>query len=149
VERTFVMLKPDAVQRGLAGEIIHRFERRGLKLAALKMVQVTEEFANRHYAAHVGKPFFAGLIRYITGGPVVAMVWEGTNAIEVARATMGATNPSKAAPGTIRADFSLEMGRNLVHGSDGPESASAEIALWFGTDEVINYERISDAWIFE
>lgn len=149
MERTFVMLKPDAVQRGLAGEIIQRFERRGLKIVALKMVHVSAEFANQHYAAHVGKPFFPGLIKYITSGPVVAMVLEGTNAIDVARATMGATHPAKAAPGTIRADFSLEMGRNLVHGSDGPESAAAEIGLWFTAAELITYSRSVDGWIFE
>lgn len=149
MERTFVMLKPDAVQRGLVGEIISRFERRGLKIVAMKMVQVTEEFANKHYAAHVGKPFFAGLIKYITSGPVVAFVLEGTNAIEVARATMGATNPAKAAPGTIRADFSLEMGRNLVHGSDGPESAATEMGLWFNPQELIDYGRNVDDWVFE
>jgi nucleoside-diphosphate kinase len=149
VERTFAMLKPDAVQRGLVGEIVNRFERRGLKIVAIKMVHVTPEFANRHYAVHVGKPFFEGLIKYITSGPVVAMVLEGTNAIEVARGTMGATNPAKAAPGTIRADYSLEMGRNLVHGSDGPETAAFEIDLWFQPAEVVGYGRDVDNWIFE
>ena len=149
MERTFVMLKPDAVQRGLAGEIINRFERRGLRIVAMKMVHVTAEFAREHYAAHVGKPFFEGLLKYITAGPVVALVLEGTNAIEVARATMGATNPAKAAPGTIRADFSLEMGRNLVHGSDGAESAAAEIGLWFKPEELWDYRRDVDGWIFE
>lgn len=149
MERTFVMLKPDAVQRGLAGEIIARFERRGLKLVALKLLQVTPEFAQQHYAVHVGKPFFEGLIKYITSGPVVAMVLEGTNAIDVARATMGATNPAKAAAGTIRADFGLEMGRNLVHGSDGPETAAFEIGLWFKPEELLNYTRSIDPWIFE
>ena len=149
MERTFVMLKPDAVQRGLAGEIIQRFERRGLKIVAIKAVQLSPEFAHKHYAVHVGKPFFEGLIKYITSGPVIAMVLEGSNAIEVSRATMGATNPSKAAPGTIRADFSLEMGRNLVHGSDGPETAAFEIGLWFGSDELLDYRRSMDPWIFE
>ncbi len=149
VERTFVMLKPDAVQRGLVGEIISRFEQRGLKIVAMKMVHIDREFAHRHYAVHVGKPFFEGLINYITSGPVVAMVLEGTNAIEVARATMGATNPAKAMPGTIRADFALEMGRNLVHGSDGPETAAFEIGLWFADHELLNYERSTDRWIFE
>jgi nucleoside-diphosphate kinase len=149
VERTFVMLKPDAVQRGLVGEIVNRFERRGLKIVALKMVHVSTEFAHQHYAVHVGKPFFEGLIKYITSGPVVAMVLEGTNAIEVARATMGATNPAKAAAGTIRADFSLEMGRNLVHGSDGPETAATEIGMWFKPEELIDYGRAVDGWIFE
>ncbi|MEJ5197454.1 MAG: nucleoside-diphosphate kinase [Anaerolineae bacterium] len=149
MERTFVMLKPDAVQRGLVGELINRFERRGLRIVAMKMVQVTPEFAQKHYAAHVGKSFFDGLIRYITSGPVVAMVLEGTNAIQVCRDTMGATNPAKAAPGTIRADFALEMGRNLVHGSDGPETAAFEIGLWFAPEELLSYERSVDRWIFE
>jgi nucleoside-diphosphate kinase len=149
MERTFVMLKPDAVQRGLIGEIIQRFERRGLKIVAMKMVRLTPQFAHKHYAVHVGKPFFEGLIKYITSGPVVALVLEGTNAIEAARATMGATNPSRAAPGTIRADFGLEMGRNLVHGSDGPESAAFEIGLWFGDGETVEYARSVDPWIFE
>jgi nucleoside-diphosphate kinase len=149
VERTFVMLKPDAVQRGLVGPIVERFERRGLKLVGMKMVHLSEGFARKHYAAHEGKPFFPGLIGYITSGPVVAMVLEGTNAIEVSRATMGATNPSKSAPGTIRADFGLEMGRNLAHGSDGPESAAFEIGLWFKPEELISYGRDTDRWIFE
>ncbi len=149
MERTFVMLKPDAVQRGLVGEIIARFERRGLKIVAMKMVHVTPEFAHKHYEVHVGKPFFEGLIKYITSGPVVAMVLEGTNAIDVARATMGVTNPAKAAPGTVRADFALELGRNLVHGSDGPETAAFEIGLWFTEDELLTYERSIDRWIFE
>lgn len=149
MERTFVMLKPDAIQRGLVGEILVRFERRGLKIVALKMVHVTPEFAHEHYAVHVGKPFFEGLIKYITSGPAVAMVLEGTNAIDVARATMGATNPAKAAPGTVRADFALEMGRNLVHGSDGPETAAFEIGLWFKPEDLLNYGRCTDPWIFE
>lgn len=149
MERTFVMLKPDAIQRGLVGEIIARFERRGLKIVAMKMVHVTPEFAHKHYEVHVGKSFFEGLIKYITSGPVVAMVLEGTNAIDVARATMGVTNPAKAAPGTVRADFALELGRNLVHGSDGPETAAFEIGLWFTEEELLAYERSIDRWIFE
>jgi nucleoside-diphosphate kinase len=149
VERTFVMVKPDGVQRGLVGEIVRRFEQRGLKLVGMKMVQLTPEFAHKHYEVHVGKPFFEGLIRYITSGPVVAMVLEGTDAIAVARSTMGATNPAKAAPGTIRADLGIEMGRNLVHGSDGPDTAQFEIGLWFKPEELITYQRSSDPWIFE
>lgn len=149
MERTFVMLKPDAVQRGLVGEIIQRFERRGLKIVAIKMLRLSEEFAHRHYEVHVGKPFFSGLIQYITSGPVVAMVLEGPNAIDVARATMGATNPSKATPGTIRADYSLEMGRNLVHGSDGPATAAFEIGLWFRDEELLSYDRSIDRWVYE
>ncbi|PKO22085.1 MAG: nucleoside-diphosphate kinase [Chloroflexi bacterium HGW-Chloroflexi-1] len=149
MERTFVMLKPDAVQRGLVGEIVQRFERRGLKIVAMKLLQMSTEFAHKHYEVHVGKPFFEGLIKYITSGPVVALVLEGANAIEVARATMGATHPAKAAPGTIRADFSLEMGRNLVHGSDGSDTAAFEIGLWFGEQELVDYGRSVDPWIFE
>ncbi|MCD6289865.1 MAG: nucleoside-diphosphate kinase [Anaerolineae bacterium] len=149
MERTLVLIKPDGVQRGLVGTIIERLERRGLKIVGLKLVQVSEELAHKHYAVHKGKPFFEGLIRYITSGPVVAMVLEGTNAIEITRATMGATNPANAAPGTIRADYALEIGRNLVHGSDGPETAQAEIALWFAPEELADYERDTDRWIFE
>ncbi|BCO09422.1 nucleoside-diphosphate kinase [Desulfolithobacter dissulfuricans] len=148
MERTFVMIKPDAVQRGLIGEIIHRFERRGLKIVAMKFMHVSEELAAKHYAAHKEKPFYRDLIDYITSGPVVAMVLEGTGAIATARTTMGATNPAQAAPGTIRADFSLEIGRNIVHGSDGEESAAAEIGLWFG-DDIPGWERNTDKWIFE
>ncbi len=149
METTFVMCKPDAVQRGLVGEIIQRFERRGLKVVAMKMLWMSREFAAQHYAVHLGKPFYEGLIKYITSGPVVAMVLEGTNAVEAARATMGATNPAKAAPGTIRADYGLEMGRNLVHGSDGPDTAAFEIGLWFKDEEILSYGRSVDPWIFE
>jgi len=148
VERTFIMVKPDGVQRGLVGEIIARFERRGLKIVALKMMQVSDEFARQHYAVHEGKPFFAGLVKYITSAPVVAMVAEGTNAVLAVRQTVGATRPNEAAPGTIRADFALEIGRNLVHASDGPETAASEIALWFG-DSVVDWPRANDPWIFE
>ncbi len=149
MERTLVLIKPDGVQRGLVGTIIERLERRGLKIVGLKLVQVSEELARKHYAVHEGKPFFEGLIRYITSAPVVAMVLEGNNAIEITRATMGATNPANAAPGTIRADYALEIGRNLVHGSDGPETAQAEIALWFRPEELASYDRALDTWIFE
>ncbi|MEJ5248531.1 MAG: nucleoside-diphosphate kinase [Caldilinea sp.] len=148
MERTFVMIKPDGVQRGLIGEIISRLERRGLKLVAMKMMQVDESLARRHYAVHEGKPFFEGLIRYITSAPVVAMVVEGANAVAAVRQTVGATKPFEAAPGSIRADFALEIGRNLVHASDAPETAAAEIALWFG-DALIEWQRSVDAWIFE
>ncbi|HXF61004.1 MAG TPA: nucleoside-diphosphate kinase [Caldilineaceae bacterium] len=148
MERTFIILKPDAVQRGLVGEIISRFERRGLKIVAMKFMQVDEDLARRHYAVHEGRPFFAGLIQYITRAPVVAMVVEGTNAIAVVRATVGATKPAEAAPGTIRADFGLEIGRNLVHASDGPETAASEIELWFG-QELVTWQRAIDPWIFE
>ncbi len=148
MERTFVMVKPDGVQRGLIGEIIGRFERRGLKIVGLKMVQVSEALARQHYAVHEGRPFFAGLITYITSAPVVAMVVEGTNAVVAVRQTVGATKPFEAAPGTIRADFALEIGRNLVHASDGQETAATEIALWFG-DDLVGWDRAVDAWIFE
>lgn len=148
MERTFIILKPDAVQRGLVGEIIQRFERRGLKIVGMKFLQVDEALARRHYAVHESRPFFAGLIQYITSAPVVAIVVEGTNAIAVVRATVGATKPAEAAPGTIRADFGLEIGRNLVHASDGPETAATEIALWFG-EELVSWSRAGDPWIFE
>ena len=148
MERTFVILKPDAVQRGLVGEIILRFERRGLKLVAMKMLQVSDELAQEHYAVHAERPFFKGLIEYITSSPVVASVLEGTGAIGVVRSTVGATKPAEAAPGTIRADFGLEIGRNLVHASDGPDTAASEIALWFGED-LVDWSRNTDAWIFE
>lgn len=148
MERTFVMVKPDGVQRGLIGEILGRLERRGLKVVGLKLLQVSDDLARRHYAVHEGKPFFNGLIRYITSVPVVAMVVEGTQAVAAVRQTVGATRPHEAAPGTIRADLALEIGRNLVHASDAPESAAAEIALWFGS-EVVEWQRSVDGWIFE
>ena len=148
MERTFVMVKPDGVQRGLIGEIVGRFERRGLKIVGMKMLQVSDELARRHYAVHEGKPFFAGLISYITSAPVVAMVVEGTNAVVAVRQTVGATRPFEAAPGSIRADFALEIGRNLVHASDALDTAAGEIALWFGED-VIEWQRAGDPWIFE
>lgn len=148
MERTFVILKPDAVQRGLVGEIIARFERRGLKLVAMKFMQVSDELARKHYAVHAERPFFSGLIQYIVSAPVVALVLEGTNAIAVVRNTVGATKPAEAAPGTIRADFGLEIGRNLVHASDGPDTARDEITLWFG-DDLVAWGRAVDAWIFE
>ncbi len=148
MEQTFIILKPDAVQRGLVGEILSRFERRGLKLAAMKFIQVSDELARQHYAVHAERPFFAGLIQYITSAPVVALVLEGTNAISVVRTMVGATRPHEAAPGTIRADFGLEVGRNLVHASDGPDTAKDEIALWFGED-LVTWQRANDPWIYE
>lgn len=149
MERTLVILKPDAVQRGLVGEIIARLERRGLRVAGMKLLQVSDELARKHYAVHEGRPFFPGLIEFITSGPVVVMALEGTNAIAVTRAAMGATAPSKADPGTIRADLAMDIGRNLVHGSDGPETAAFELALWFDQDELVSYQRAIDAWIYE
>jgi nucleoside-diphosphate kinase len=148
MERTFIIIKPDAVQRGLIGEIVARFERRGFKIVGLKFLQVSEELARKHYAVHEGKPFFNGLIEYIVSAPVVALVLEGTGAIATVRKMMGATRPGEAEPGTIRADFGLEIGRNLVHGSDGPDTAASEIALWFG-DDLVSWGRASDPWIFE
>lgn len=149
LERTLVLLKPDAMQRGLAGEIIHRLERRGLRIAGLKLMQVSRALAAKHYGEHRGKPFYDGLIDYITSGPVVAAVFEGTGAVEVVRTTMGVTNPGKAAPGTIRGDLALELGRNLIHGSDSLASARREIALFFGNGGLFRYNRDVDRWIFE
>ncbi len=149
MERTLIFVKPDGVQRQLIGAIITRLEQRGLKVVAMKMLQVSQHLAREHYAIHKGKPFFEPLIAYITSAPVVAMIMEGPNAIEAARATMGATNPVNASPGTIRADYAMEVGRNLVHSSDGPETAVAEIALWFDAQEIIDYQRDVDNWILE
>ena len=137
------------MQRGLAGEIISRLERRGLRIAAMRLFQVDEALARRHYAEHEGKPFFQGLIEYITASPIIAAVFEGTGAVAVVRKTMGATNPANAEPGTIRGDLGLETGRNLIHGSDSPESAEREIALFFREDELYSYQRDADRWIFE
>lgn len=149
METTLVIIKPDAVQRGLVGEITTRLERRGLKLVGMKLMQIDQELAERHYGIHRGKPFFEGLIRYITSAPVVVMAWQGPNAIEMVRATMGATNPLQATPGTIRADFALEIGRNLVHGSDGPETAEQELSLFFEPGELLSWGRDTDRWINE
>jgi nucleoside-diphosphate kinase len=149
LERTLVIVKPDAIQRGLIGEIVTRFERRGLRIAALKLIHIDTALAERHYAVHKGKSFYEPLIQYITSSPVVVMVLEGNDAIDIARSTMGATNPAQAAPGTIRADFGLEIGRNLVHGSDGPETAAFEVSLFFTEEEILSYERDTDRWIFE
>jgi nucleoside-diphosphate kinase len=149
LERTLVIIKPDAVQRGLIGEIVTRFERRGLRIAALKLIHIDKSLAQRHYAIHEGKPFYEPLIRYITSSPVAVMVLEGNDAIETVRRTMGATNPAGAAPGTIRADLGLEIGRNLVHGSDGPETAAFEVGLFFTDEEILSYQRDTDRWIFE
>jgi nucleoside-diphosphate kinase len=149
MERTLILVKPDAMQRGLAGEILARLERRGLRIAALKLMQVPRDLAERHYAEHQGKPFYEGLIDYITACPIVAAVFEGTNAVAAARQTMGATNPTNAAPGTIRADLGLETGRNLVHGSDSTESAAREIGLFFPEGGVLDTSRDVDRWVFE
>ena len=149
MERTLIILKPDAVQRGLIGPIITRLEQRGLRFAAMKLMQITPDLAARHYAIHKGKPFYEGLVRFITSVPVVAAVIEGKDAINIVRKTLGATSPSNAEPGTIRADFGLEIGRNLVHGSDGPDTAAYEIPLFFAEDEILTYERAVDHWIHE
>ena len=149
VERTFVMLKPDAVQRGLIGEIISRLEKRGLKLVAMKFMAVPRELAEEHYAEHRGKPFYEKLVNFITSGPVVAMVWEGENAISLVRTMMGKTNPQDSLPGTIRGDYAINMGRNVIHGSDGAESAEREISLWFKQEELVNWERDLERWFTE
>ncbi|MCK9363528.1 MAG: nucleoside-diphosphate kinase [Syntrophales bacterium] len=149
MERSLVLVKPDGVQRGLTGEVISRLERRGLLLVGAKFMQVSRELAEEHYAIHRGKPFYEGLIAYITASPVLAMVWEGPNAIAAIRQTMGATRPLEAAPGTIRHDFALEVGRNLTHASDSPENGATEAALWFKQDELVSWRRAVDPWIFE
>ena len=149
MEQTLVLVKPDGVQRGLVGEIIGRLERRGLKLAAMKLMQVDEALAHRHYGEHVDRPFFAGLVSFITSGPVVAMAWEANNAVEIVRNTMGVTNPANAAPGTIRGDLGVDIGRNLIHGSDSAESAERELALFFAPEELLSYTRSNDGWIVE
>ena len=149
MERTLVLIKPDAMQRGLAGEVISRLERRGLKIAAIRLMKVSTALAKKHYAEHDGKPFFPGLVEYITSSPIIAAVFEGKNAIKAVRQTFGATNPIEAAPGSVRADFGLEKGRNLTHASDSPASAKREIALFFGDMPPIAWKRDTDRWIFE
>ena len=149
MERSLVLVKPDGVQRGLIGEVIARLERRGLRLVAAKFVQVSTALAEQHYAVHKGKDFYAGLISYITSAPVMAMVWEGPKAIQAIRQTMGSTRPWEAAPGTVRHDFALEVGRNITHASDSPENGEMEAALWFSKDEFVSWERAVDPWIFE
>lgn len=146
MERTLVLIKPDGVQRNLIGTIINRLESRGLQLTAAKFIQVTESLAREHYKVHQGKPFYEGLIRYITSAPVMAMVWEGPEAIKAVRQTMGATNPLQAEPGSIRHDFAIMMSRNLTHASDSPESAELEISLWFTPAEIVNWSRDSENW---
>ena len=149
MEKTLVLVKPDGVQRGLAGEIISRFERRGLKLIGLKLMQVTDQLAHTHYGEHKERPFFPGLVNFITSGPVVAMAWEGDNAIALVRQAMGSTNPVESDPGTIRGDLGVNIGRNIVHGSDSTESATRELGLFFSADEILSYKRSSDQWIIE
>src|SRR5574342_45166 len=149
MERSLVLVNPDGGQRGLIGEVIARRERRGLRLVAAKFMQVSQELAETHYAIHKGKPFYDGLISYITSAPVMAMVWEGPNAVAAIRQTMGATRPTEAAPGSLRHDFALQVGRNLTHASDTVENGIAEVALWFKPEELLNWKREVDRWIFE
>jgi nucleoside-diphosphate kinase len=149
VEKSLVLVKPDGVQRGLIGEIIARLERRGLRLVAAKFVAVSRTLAEEHYAIHKGKPFYEGLLDYITAAPVMAMVWEGPNAVAAIRQTMGATRPWEAAPGTVRHDFALEVGRNITHASDTPENGEKEAALWFKKEEILSWSREIDKWVFE
>ncbi|MEX2246790.1 MAG: nucleoside-diphosphate kinase [Dehalococcoidia bacterium] len=149
MERTLVLIKPDAMQRGLAGEIIARLERRGLKIVAIRLLKVGKPLAQRHYAEHKGKPFFEGLVEYIASSPIIAAVFEGRSAIVATRQTMGATSPTEAAPGSVRADFGLERGRNLTHASDSRASAKREIALFFGDTPPIGWARDTDRWVFE
>jgi nucleoside-diphosphate kinase len=146
-ERTLVLVKPDGVQRLLVGRILARFEERGLKLVGLKLVRVERAFAERHYAVHRGKPFFEGLLDFITSGPLVALALEGPNAVAIVRAMVGATRPHEAAPGSIRGDLAVETAQNLVHASDGAETADAELGLWFAPDELLDYEREVDRWV--
>jgi nucleoside-diphosphate kinase len=149
VERTLIIIKPDAVQRGLTGEILRRFEARGLRIIGMKFMQVSRELAEKHYAIHRERPFFGGLVQYITSSPVVVIALEGTNAIAAARQTIGSTKPHEAAAGTIRGDFALEIGRNLVHGSDSVENGQIEVANFFSDAELVSWPRNTDPWIFE
>ena len=149
MERTLIIVKPEGVQRGLIGNVISRFEQRGLKLVGLKLIQIMPELAEQHYGVHKGKPFSPGLVKHITSGPVVVGVLEGPKAISVVRTTMGATNPAEAIPGTIRGDYALEIGFNIIHGSDGPETAATEINLFFKPEELLNYKLVTDSWVFE
>ena len=147
MQRTLVLAKPDAVQRGLIGEILARFERKGLKVAGLRLLSVSREMAEEHYAVHAGKHFYDGLVEFITSGPVAALALEGPDAIAVVRKMVGKTMPNEAEPGTIRGDLGVSGLRNLIHASDAPETAEAELALWFGTDALVDYDREIDAWI--
>jgi len=149
VEKTFLMLKPDAVQRGLIGEIIARFEKKGFKLVALKMLQVDRNLAEEHYKEHKGKGFFEPTVQYIMSSPVVAMVWEGKNVVAMAREMMGATNPANAGPGSIRGSFAMDISRNVIHGSDSVESAEREISLYFHPAEILSYKKAGEEWLSE
>ena len=149
MERTLVLVKPDGVQRGLIGEVINRLEQRGLKLVGMKLMEVDDALARQHHGEHVDRPFFGGLVEFITSAPVVAMAWEADDAVEAVRNTMGQTNPTSSPPGTIRGDLGLDIGRNLVHGSDSPESAQRELSLFFSDGELLDYTRSNDPWIKE
>lgn len=148
MEKTFIMVKPDGVQRQLIGEILSRFERKGLQLAGAKLMRVTEQMAEKHYTEHQGKPFFGELVEFITSGPVFAMVWEGENVVEVTRQLIGKTNPKEALPGTIRGDFGMFVGKNIIHGSDSLESAEREINIFFKDEELVSYQQLMTGWIY-
>ncbi len=148
MERTLVLIKPDGVQRGLVGELVRRFERRGLHLVGLKLTAISRELAEEHYAEHRGRPFFDAVIEFITSSPVVAMVWEGPNAVTMVRSMMGPTNPATAAPGTIRGDFGIDIGQNVIHGSDSPARAEQEVGLFFEKAELVSWEREGGRWIY-
>jgi nucleoside-diphosphate kinase len=147
MQKTLILLKPDCIHRRLVGTIIQRFEQKGLRLAALKLLQASRELAEKHYSVHKGKPFYDSLLQFLTAGPTVAMVWEGREAVTVARTLMGATDGTKAPPATIRGDFAISVQNNLVHGSDSPENAEAEIALWFKPEELVSYQPVDSAWV--
>lgn len=149
MERTLIIVKPEGVQRGLIGNVISRLEQRGLKFVGLKLLQIIPELAEKHYAVHKGKAFYPGLVKHITSGPVVVGVVEGPKAISIVRNTMGATNPAEANPGTIRGDYALEIGFNIIHGSDGPETAAQEINLFFRPEELLSYNVVTDRWVYE
>ena len=147
MERTLIIVKPEGVQRGLIGDVLARFERKGLKVVGLKLIQIPREMAERHYAEHVGKPFYEGLVGHITSSPVVVGVLEGPDAVSVTRTMMGVTNPRAAAPGTIRGDYGLDISLNIIHGSDGQEAAQREIGIFFTPSELVSYDRVGDRWV--
>lgn len=148
MEKTFLMVKPDGVQRQLIGEIVSRFERKGLQLVGAKLMTISEDLAQQHYGEHKGKPFFGELVEFITSGPVFAMVWQGENVVELTRKLVGKTNPKDADPGTIRGDYCMNVGQNIIHGSDSPESADREIALFFNESELVGYDKLINTWIY-
>ncbi|XP_036610838.1 nucleoside diphosphate kinase A [Trichosurus vulpecula] len=148
-ERTFIAIKPDGVQRGLVGEIVKRFEQKGFRLVGLKFMQASEDLLREHYIDLKDRPFYSGLVKYMHSGPVVAMVWEGLNVVKTGRTMLGETNPADSKPGTIRGDFCIQVGRNIIHGSDSVESAEKEIGLWFHPDELVDYKSCTQQWIYE